>query len=184
MKREWLDRIVGVALALMCVLAFVQCGNKGSTKKTVTFSSSPKPSIVIESDYTELSYPSGGTVPVKTTFKGPWIYWYPSLLNTTTSTITVFAVTLEVIAGGITVKKSFTASDLNSNLPYLYQLNPATTPATPVNTIRYAITGLQTRAEIGFLNYFVQGKAVGWYGDGNNPLKSWNTTFSFNASEK
>jgi hypothetical protein len=175
MKRGWIDNLVGIALACLCVAAFVQCGN-GGAKKTLVFTQSPNPSIVIESDYINIIYTSTGTI--KETFKGPWAYWKYEVTNVSSATITVFAIKYEVYARDKKIEGDLTGAQYRTPQDYLFTLAPGAS-----FDDSWVLPGLQTREEIGTLNYYFRAKAVGWYGSPTEPEKSFKSSFSFRAAE-
>jgi hypothetical protein len=171
MKRDWLDNLIGFALASLCIAALVQCGNSNNTKKTIVFTTTPSPSIVIESDYVETLITTTGTA--KSVLKGPWTYWNYQATNVSTSTITVYTIHYDGSAMGKQFKGDVTT------LGYaLFTLAPGESYSG-----KSVIYALPSRDQINLLNYYFHAKAIGWYGPVDNPQKSFKTTFSFRASE-
>ena len=172
--KNWLDNLVGLTLAVLCILALAQCGS-GSDQKTLVFTTTPNPAIVIESDYARSYTTSTGTV--VETRKGPWTIWKASVTNVTTSTITIFNLHFESVGMNSTFKGDFGGKDLDTPKETLFTISPGET--IPFSVKIYA---LPSREQVHSLNYFFRGKAIGWYGD-EPPTKSFKSSFTFRASE-
>lgn len=174
MKKTWLDNLIGFTLAIMCLLTIVQCGNSNNTKRTLIFKTTPNPSIVIESDYVHTYSDSNGVIQ-KETFKGPWTYWNFTVSNTTSATITVYAI--HYIGRAMT--EDFDGDVIpGKDENVLFTLAPEETI-----TGKSIIHDLPERNQLNALNYYFNAKAIGWYGDADNPEKSFKSSFSFRATE-
>jgi hypothetical protein len=176
MTRDWRDNLIGLTLASLSIFAFAQCSNSNSTSKTLVFKSIPDPAIVIESDYSFSRVTSTGTISEKR--KGPWTLWNFEVHNTTTATITIFAIHYEAAVGAKKFKGDVTGADASPQTDVLFTLDPD-----EVATYSAVITDLPARVESNALNYYLRGKAIGWYGTPEAPEKSFKSSFTFRASE-